>query len=100
MNYVSTLTKTGQITVPKNVRDFLMVKPGQRITFNLRKNSVTLEREKTLEEITAEIDELIPAETKKNAKKRGKKTAGEIREKWLKSDAAKKYFEEELEATL
>jgi AbrB family looped-hinge helix DNA binding protein len=31
----TTLTSKGQVTVPKNVRDFLGIGPGSRVTFEL-----------------------------------------------------------------
>lgn len=62
MGYAATITKTGQITIPKWVREVLGVEPGQRIVFRKTKDAVTIEREKTVDEVAAKIDELIPQE--------------------------------------
>lgn len=34
----STLTSKGQITLPKEIRDYLHAKPGMKIDFNIREN--------------------------------------------------------------
>lgn len=102
MAQTATLTKTGQITVPKWVREILGVKPGQVIVFHRNKdNTVTMHREKTAEEIAAEIDALIPEETRKFYMKhyRGL-TANETFEKWSKTPEAQEYLKEELEKCL
>lgn len=100
MYYASTITSTGQITLPKHIRDILGVNPGQRVIFKTQKDAVTIEREKTAEEVSAEIQTLITAEMRKNWQKNAGKTASEIREEWLKSDEAKEYYAERLRRTL
>ena len=94
MNYTSTITKSGQVTLPKPVRDLLGLNLGQRVTFNVKnKNTITIEKEKTAAEIAREIDAAIPEDVRENAKKIiAGRTAGEFREDWLKSDEAKKYY--------
>lgn len=101
MNYAATLTKTGQITIPKWVREALGVQPGQRIVFRKNKDAIALEREKTVDELTAEIHALIPEDIRQAyIKEYGGLTATEFKEKWMKSDDAKAYFEEERRRTL
>lgn len=101
MGHAATLTKTGQITVPKWVREVLGVQPGQRIVFRKEKNSIAIEREKTAAEIASEIDALIPKDIREAyLKEYGGLTANEFQEKWLKSDDAKAYFEEERQRCL
>ena len=100
MVYSATLTRTGQITIPKPVREALGVEPGQRIVFNIKKKSANIERQKPLEEITKEIHALVPDYVRENFKKNAGKTAGEIREEWLKSDEAREYYAERLRRTL
>lgn len=96
MGCAATLTKTGQITGPKWVREALGVQPGQRIIFRKEKNSIAMEREKTAAEIAEEIDALIPRDIREAyIKEYGGLTANEVQEKWLKSDDAKAYFEAE-----
>lgn len=38
MIYQSTITKKGQITIPKNLRDFLGLKPASKVSFELQKD--------------------------------------------------------------
>ena len=97
MVYSATLTKTGQITVPKNVREWLGVKPGQRIVFRRENNETVISREKTVDEITEKIRTLIPEDARRAYKKEyGGLTTAEWEEKWAKSPEAKEYLKEEL----
>ena len=101
MYYSATLTKTGQITIPKPVRLILGIEPGQRVIFKKTKDSVSIAREKTAEEISAEIDAIIPDETRAyHMREYAGMTSSEIREKWFKTPDAKKYFKEERKRTL
>ena len=54
--YSTTITRSGQVTIPKELRAFLGVKPGQRITFTKNKDSITINRRLTDEEFTAGLD--------------------------------------------
>lgn len=38
MIYQSTITKKGQITIPKDLRDFLGLKPASKVSFELQKD--------------------------------------------------------------
>ena len=100
MIYSATVTKTGQITIPKSVREILGVKPGQKIKFKVNKKDVSVEREKSAMEIADEIHALFTDEMRERFKKNACKTAGQVREEWLKSDEARKYYEERLRRTL
>ena len=101
MSYVATLTRTGQITIPKGVRELLGVKPGQRVTFQRKKNEVVIMREKTAAEIAEEIDKLIPGDVReKHMKEYAGLTSAELQEKWLKNEDAAKHFREEMERIL
>ena len=51
--YTVTITKSGQITLPKELRDFLGVELGGRVTFHKTKNGVNIERKMTDEEFSA-----------------------------------------------
>jgi len=42
---VSTLTKKGQGTVPKDVRDALGLRPGMRVMFEMREGEVVLRKQ-------------------------------------------------------
>lgn len=37
MSYQKTVTSKGQVVIPKNVRDFLNIGAGKKITFNINK---------------------------------------------------------------
>ena len=101
MGYAATLTRTGQITMPKSVRGWLGVESGQRVVFQREAGKVIIEREKTAQEIAEEIDKLIPDDIrKKHMEKYAGMTSTEMQEEWLKSDDAREYFQEEIERTL
>ena len=46
--YSAVITKSGQVTLPKELRDFLGVKPGERIVFRKLKDDVAIRRLKSL----------------------------------------------------
>ena len=62
MTYSSTITASGQVTLPKIVREFLGVDLGERVSFHIRKNrdEVTISRKLTDAEIAAKIDAMKP----------------------------------------
>jgi AbrB family looped-hinge helix DNA binding protein len=43
----ATLTSKGQVTIPKEIRDTLRMKPGNRITFTLLPDGTVIMRAKT-----------------------------------------------------
>lgn len=96
MVYAATITKTGQITVPKPVREALEVEPGQKIIFNIKKKSVSIERQKTAAEIAEEIDALIPDDVRAHhMREYAGMTSSEMQDKWLDSPDAIAYFRKE-----
>ena len=96
MSYAATLTRAGQITVPKAVREILGILPGQRVTFRRKDDVVIIEREKTAMEIAEEIDALIPDEAREHhMKEYAGMTASEVQEKWLESPDAQEFFTED-----
>lgn len=54
--YSAVITQSGQVTLPKELREFLGVKPGERVIFNIDKKSVTIKTKPTMEEFFAELD--------------------------------------------
>ncbi|MDQ7841998.1 MAG: AbrB/MazE/SpoVT family DNA-binding domain-containing protein [bacterium] len=42
---MSTLTKKGQVTIPKGVRDALGLRPGMRVAFELREGEAVLRKQ-------------------------------------------------------
>ncbi len=99
-NY-ATLTKTGQITIPKWVREILAVTPGERIVFKRSKGSITLEREKSATEIAHNIDALIPDSARKHHLQHyAGLTSAEMQAKWATTKDAADYFMEEAKRSL
>ena len=47
MTIEATLTSKGQTTIPKDVRDTLGIKPGDRLTFTVMPDSTVILRAKT-----------------------------------------------------
>ena len=45
---ISTATHKGQVTIPKRIRDFLNLKPGDKISFSIENDKVILHAVKTL----------------------------------------------------
>ena len=92
----ATLTKAGQITIPKEIRDFLGLVPGQRISFRKKQDTVLLERQKTVDEITEHIHSLIPEDTRERyIHEYGGLTHAEYLEKWQETPEARAELEEE-----
>lgn len=54
--YSAVITKSGQVTLPKELRDFLGVKPGERIIFNKTLSGININRRLSDAEFTAKID--------------------------------------------
>ena len=54
--YSAVITKSGQVTLPKELRDFLGVKPGERIFFNKTSGGISINRRLSDAEFTAKID--------------------------------------------
>jgi AbrB family looped-hinge helix DNA binding protein len=98
MQYTSTLTKSGQITLPKPLRDFLSVTPGSRVTFDLVEETITISREKTLREHFEELDRLNAAletpESKAASEKFRGWTASEMRHHYMNSPEGRRYYKE------
>lgn len=101
MGQTATLTKTGQITVPKWVREFLGVTSGDVIVFKKERGGMRIERGKTAEETAAAIDKLIPDEVRQHHMEHyAGLTAAEARDKWAKSEEGRAYFKEQMERCL
>ena len=101
MGMTATLTKTGQITIPKWVREYLDVKPGQVLVFRKEKDGMKILREKTAEETAEAIDKLIPPEAREHHMKYyAGLSASEAREKWARSEEGRAYFKDQMERYL
>ena len=56
--YTMTITKSGQVTLPKELRDFLGVKTGGKITFKKGQNEVYISRRLSDEEFLAHLENI------------------------------------------
>lgn len=56
--YTVTITKSGQITLPKELREFLGVKLGGKVTFNKTRDGVSIARRMSDEEFLRQIDRI------------------------------------------
>ena len=65
MGYTVAITKSGQMTLPKALREFLGVEGAKRITLDKRKNEVVIKRKMTKEEYYKKIEKNISDETRK-----------------------------------
>ena len=88
--YTVTITKSGQVTLPKELRDFLGVEVGGKITFDKVKDGVTIRRKLTEEEFFAEMDKNISAKTRRMIKKNAGKTVSELKDEYLRSPAGQR----------
>ena len=98
MIYASTMTKTGQVFFPKVVRNALGLEPGRRIVFDLRNNSVIIQRRESLDEIISKIDRLNSTQSdtsKRRIKEYKGLSASEALDKWSKSTEGKKSLKEQ-----
>lgn len=68
------ITSKGTTTIPKEVRDYLQLTPGSRLTFAFNRGGVVIEKALTLEEVRlrnlAHIRKTTPELTLSEAKKR------------------------------
>ena len=55
-----TLSSVGQITIPRSIRELLGLEPGTKldIAVDQKNHTITLKRQKTLDEIFAELERL------------------------------------------
>ena len=67
-----TISSVGQITIPKKIRDLLGVKNGDKLAIDVDEKSkaFTLKRQKTHEEIFAELEKLAKNRPKPNPRAR------------------------------
>jgi len=95
-----TLSSQGQISIPVHIRELLGLSPRDRfvITTNPDNQSITLARQKTIEQSLAELDKLrLATETPESRaayeKNRGK-TVNQLRTEWSSSPEGQKYYRE------
>jgi AbrB family looped-hinge helix DNA binding protein len=52
---VSTVTSKGQVTIPKSIRDFLNIKPSDKVDFSIENGKVVLTTIKTLQDFRGSV---------------------------------------------
>lgn len=92
--YTVTITKSGQITLPKELREFLGVKLGGKVTFRKDKNGVNIRRKLEKDAFFAELDKNINPKTRKIIKKSAGKSVSEMVEEYRRSPRGQKEMEE------
>ena len=85
MRYTVSLTKSGQMTLPKELRDFLGIKPGEKVIINQERTGVSIHRKLTKQEFFAELDKNISPKTRRIAQKNLDKTTSEMLSEYLDS---------------
>ena len=94
MSYAVVINSSGQITLPKAIRDILGVKIGDRVKFDVEKEDVKVSRVKDIYEVLAEIDAERTPEQKARIKEIAGKTVHELMDEWDNSPEAAKYYKE------
>lgn len=92
MEYTTTLSSSGQITLPKAIRECLKIDFGDKVSLHLAQDKVELKRTQGLDEILDEIDRETPPDVRAEIERRAGQTAGDYREEWLRSPQAKNYY--------
>ena len=86
-----TLSKNGQITLPKAIREKMNLKPGDKIDYTLTKdNKLELSRLGTLQEFLADFQASLTSEQKAAIKRNAGKTVNQLLKEAWDSDANKK----------
>ncbi|MBT4290875.1 MAG: AbrB/MazE/SpoVT family DNA-binding domain-containing protein [Deltaproteobacteria bacterium] len=73
---ISTITSKGQVTIPKEIRSFLGIKPSDKINFTVEKGNVVLKPVRTLKDFRGSV--LVQNKSDINKERaQAKKTLGE-----------------------
>ncbi|MBQ3441149.1 AbrB/MazE/SpoVT family DNA-binding domain-containing protein [Candidatus Saccharibacteria bacterium] len=94
MSYAVVINSSGQITLPKAIRDVLGVKIGDRVKFDIEKEEVKVSRVKDIYEVLAEIDAERTPEERARIKAIAGKTVHELMDEWDNSEEAAIYYKE------
>jgi antitoxin PrlF len=73
---ISTITSKGQVTIPKEIRSFLGIKPSDKINFTVEKGNVVLKPVRTLKDFRGSISVQNDSDIDKE-RAQAKKTLGE-----------------------
>lgn len=92
--YTVALTKSGQMTLPKALREFLGVEGAKRVTIRQEKDRVTIQRFPTEAEFRARMDAGITPEVRRHIEANRGKSTREMIDEYLNSPAGQKEMEE------
>lgn len=73
---ISTITSKGQVTIPKEIRSFLGIKPSDKINFTIEKGNVVLKPIRTLKDFRGSVSVQNKSDINKE-RAQAKKTLGE-----------------------
>lgn len=93
MEYSVAVTKSGQMTLPKAVREMMGITNRAIVRFS-RGKSVSVYKQPSMEERFAEVRASFSPETKEAIKRTAGKTKEELEAEWLNSLESKKYYKE------
>ena len=93
MTYTVALTKSGQMTLPKALREFLGVDGAKSVQIEQTGDGVKIRRRVSDEEFFAELDARNSAKTKAAIQRNVGKSMSNLRHEWAKSPAGKRYLE-------
>ena len=92
--YTVALTKSGQMTLPKALREFLGVEGAKHVILVKEQNGIAIKRKLSRKEYFALMDSHIPPHVKEIAKKNRGKSTREMINEYLNSPAGQKEMEE------
>ena len=88
--YSAVITKSGQVTLPKELREFLGVELGDKIIMEKNEGNVLIHRKLSKEEFFAELDKNISPKTRKAIKKNSGKMVSEMISEYMRSPKGQK----------
>ncbi len=94
MIYTTTITKSGQISLPKSIREALNLTIGGKVTLDYSKSKLTIRRKMTDEEFFAKMDSLISDKTRSLFKKNAEKSISELKSAYEKTENFKNNYKE------
>ncbi len=65
MNIKRTVGEKGQVVVPKDIRDYLGIKPGTEVIFEVKEKELVIKPAKSPKEFVEEFCNIVPKKYKK-----------------------------------
>lgn len=95
MLYTTTITKSGQISIPKAVRQTLDLNLGDKVILNCTKSSLTIKRKMTDADFFAKMDSLISDQTRSLFKTHANKSVSELKSTYATTQNFKNDYKDE-----